>query len=66
MHLFFDTRLGKDSSEVRCALIKRDTGGEHGKQKYSVLFVTGYATQLKFRRIGIGWIQRHFILSKLW
>ncbi len=48
--------------EVWCAIIGREAEVEDGNRKYYVLFVTECATQLKFRRVGMGSIQQRFIL----
>jgi hypothetical protein len=64
-HLCFDTQPGKVSTEVRCAIMGRETRGEDGKRKYYVLFVTECATQPgcgKYERVGMGSIQQRFIL----
>jgi hypothetical protein len=59
--LYFDTQ-----PEVRCAIIGREkTRVEDGNRIYYVLFVTECAAPLghgKFRRVGIGSIQKRFIL----
>jgi hypothetical protein len=59
--LYFDTQ-----PEVRCAIMGRERPRvEDGNRIYYVLFVTECATPLghgKFRRVGIGSIQKRFIL----
>ena len=62
--LYFDTQPGNVLPEVQCAIIGRERWAEGGDPKYYVLFVK-CATPLgqeKFRRVGMGWIQKRFIL----
>jgi hypothetical protein len=63
--LYFDTQPGNVLPEVRCAIMGRGkTGAEDGNRLYYVLFVK-CATQpgdRKFRRVGMGSIQKRFIL----
>jgi len=63
--LYFDTELRNILPEVRCAIIGREIEVEDGNRKYYVLFVTKCATSWgreKFRRVGMGLIQKRFIL----
>jgi hypothetical protein len=63
-HLCFDTQPGEDSTEVRCAIMGRESRREDGKRKYYVLFVTECAMPPgcgKFERVGMGSIQQRFI-----
>jgi hypothetical protein len=63
--LYFDTQPGNVLPEVRCAIMGREIGAEDGNRKYYVLFVTECATawgREKFRRVGMGLIQKRFIL----
>jgi hypothetical protein len=63
-HLRFDTQLGKDSTEVRCAIMGRETKRADDKRDYYVLFVTECSTPPgcgKYERVGIGSIQQRFI-----
>jgi hypothetical protein len=62
---YFDTQPRSALPEVRCAIMGREIGAEDGKRKYYVLFVTKCATSWgreNFRRVGMGWIQKRFIL----
>ncbi len=64
--LYFDTQPGNVLPEVRCAIMGREkTGAKDGNRIYYVVFVTERATQLgrgKFKRVGIGSIEKRFIL----
>jgi hypothetical protein len=63
--LYFDTEPGNVLLEVRCAIMGREIGTEDGNRKYYVLFVTECATSWgheKFKRVGMGLIQKRFIL----
>jgi hypothetical protein len=64
--LYFDTQPGNVLPEVRCAIMGREeTGVEDGNWKYYVLFVTECTTPWgrgKFRRVGMGSIEKRFIL----
>jgi hypothetical protein len=66
-HLYFNTQPGNVPPEVRCAIMGRETGAEDGNWIYYVLFITECATQSgrrKFKRVGMGMIEKRFILFR--
>jgi hypothetical protein len=64
--LYFDTQPWNVLPEVRCAIMGREkTEANDGNRIYYVVFVTECATQLgcaKFERVGVGSIEKRFIL----